>query len=231
MDAYDTEMDERDAVKLSRLFPALIAFELFLVAMHLAANFSGSINLTHYFDLNNELTIASWFSAAQLLMTGALLIVIGSYSDRELWPSPTFCRLVGLGFVFLSLDETVSLHESISELTRRYLSTSLSPMFNGQYGAWIFVYGALGLILGIAMLRDLAIMWRHHRPYAAVIAMGFAILVAGGVFVEIAGYYRLFGRPMIQVALEEFLEMLGGTIILMGTIKFFHRSVRLRATD
>lgn len=231
MDAHASRTDEwTSATWLRHLFLSCLAFELFLVAMHLAANLSGSINLNRYFNLNNELTLASWFSAAQLLTTGLLMIIVAAFSDRHGWPSPRFCWVVGLGFIFLSLDETASIHESITELTRLYLSTWAQSLFNGQHGAWIFVYGALGLILGATMLRDLAIMWRHHRSYAVAIAVGFAILVAGGVIVEIGGYYRVLGRPMFQIALEEFLEMVGGTIILMGAIAFFNRSVRLRAT-
>jgi hypothetical protein len=206
------------------LFAALVAIDVLLALLHLLAAHTGSYTLSLWFNLDAERAIGPWFSGAQLLVTGLLMLVIGAYSRRPAWPRPAFCHVVGLGFVFLSMDEVAVIHERITGLAKHH---DWVPRFAGNRGIWIFAYALLGLALAAAFRADLLAMWRHHRRPAATVALGFTTLATGAVGVEVAGYYGVFRSETWQVAIEEFLEMLGGTIILLGVALFLHRTVRL----
>lgn len=82
------------------------------------------------------------------------------------------------------------------------------PRFEGEHGVWVFVYGAIGLVLLVAFARPILAMLRERHTVALLIGGGFATLVAGGVAVEIAYDYGLLTGPL-QTLAEETLEMIG----------------------
>ena len=67
--------------------------------------------LVNFFDLNGETNLPSWYSAAQLALIGGLLIVFAASELRRGRRAAWSVMLGGLGFLFLSLDETTSIHE------------------------------------------------------------------------------------------------------------------------
>lgn len=188
---------------------------------------TGSWTLARWFDLDAEMTIASWFSASQLLVTGLLMLVISAFSDRRNWPSPRFCIAVGLGFFFLSTDEAAMIHERITVIGRNH---AWVPCFRDIHGTWIFLYAVVGAGLAASMWRSMLAMLAHHRQAALLMGGGFGVLLAGAVGVEVSGYYGLIGSDRVQVALEEFLEMFGATLILIGALTLFNRTITLRPT-
>ncbi|WP_119679752.1 hypothetical protein [Indioceanicola profundi] len=214
--------------RLGQVFTLLLGFEVFLIGMYWLMTVTGSWTLSRWFDLDAELTVASWFAASQLLAVGLLMLAASPFSERKNWPTPLFCQIVGLGFVFLSMDEAAMIHERITAIGR---DQAWVPRFNDTHGSWIFLYALIGAALAAFTWRNLMTMLVHHRQTALLMGGGFALLVAGAVGVEVMGYYGLFGSPPLQVALEEFLEMLGVTVMLMGALTFFNRTVALRPAD
>jgi hypothetical protein len=209
----------------------LLVCNLALITMYFMSSVINSWVLQTWFDLDSEVSVPTWFSASQLLVAGILMCLMIDYASRPGWPSAFFCLIVGVGFIALSADEASGIHERLTYLAGKY--TPWVPMVQGHRGAWIFLYGVAGAALMVLHWRNLLVMWRHHRRPSLVIAGGFATVAAGGVLVEVAGYYALLPLPSVQVALEEFLEMLGGSIILVGAMVFFGSAVRLapRAYD
>jgi hypothetical protein len=71
-------------------------------------------------------------------------------------------------------------------------------------------------------------MWKTHRRQTAIMASGFAIFLIGAAGLEVVGYQFLRGEPslsyfyQLEVALEEFLEMIGISITVYGAI-LLHR--------
>jgi hypothetical protein len=213
------------------VFRILLLCNVALVAMYFLAILVNSWILKEWFDLDSELSVPTWFSASQLLVSGILMCLLSEYMGRPGWPTAFFCLTVGVGFIFLSADEASQIHERTTYLAGRY--APWVPMVQGHRGAWIFLYGVTGMALLVLHWHNLLVMWRYHRHASMVIAGGFATIVAGGVLVEVAGYYALLPFESVQIALEEFLEMLGGSIILVGVMIFFGSAVRLtpRAYD
>lgn len=200
------------------ILAVLLLVDLFLLVMFLTAVRSGSWMLMQWFDLDSEQSLTTWFASSQLLIAGLILLLASGQSVGANRPSRSFCILVGLGLIFLSADEAASIHETLTLLVKE--RAAFMPLFRGDHGAWIFVYGVIGLILLAANLRNIAILYHHHRRALLTVAAGFVGLVAGSVLVEIAGYYAwLFSAPL-QLTIEEGLELAGVSVMVFGFVLF-----------
>lgn len=208
----------------AKLLATLVCIDVFLVAMYAVSVASGSAFMLLLFNMDQEFTIVAWYASMKLLAVGLLLWVAAEFSDRPYWPRPVFLRAVALGFMFLSLDETAAIHERLTHFGEAY---AWVPRLAGTHGTWIFLYTAIGATLIVLAWRDIWTLCVYHMVPAMLMGGGFAILVAGAVLVEAAGYYGLFGRGPLQIAPEEFLELLGVSVILAGATMLFGETVKL----
>lgn len=86
----------------------------------------------------------------------------------------------------------------------------------------IIVAGVVGIIQLFA--ADLLTIWREQRRFALLVALGVCIALGGAMVVETMGYKLLHGERTslwykAEVTLEEFMEMLGATLILFATLR------------
>jgi hypothetical protein len=215
----------RDANKL--LF-GLILFELCLVLIFAADTSLGSpiLSIKQLFDLDGESSIPAWFSSVQFFLIGLVILLKSCQPDPDHSSSVLFLRLVSAGFVFLSVDEAASIHEKISVLLRH---VAWLPRFKDDHGLWVFIYAMIGLFLLLINYRILAAMWNHHRQATSIMAIGMGFVLLGGVGLEALSYQflRSGSTPLlysIEVALEEFLEMSGASVMLYGaTLLLLHQ--------
>jgi hypothetical protein len=170
------------------------------------------------FDLDGEATVPAWFSALQLAVIGFLFVL------KALQPSSTTPKLLmtlGAGFLFLSADEAASIHENLSPVLAG--RGEWLPRFRFDHGVWIFVYLAGATAVLLPFRRQLTALWRQHRSEASIMATGMALALAGGVGLEIIAY-QFLGATLtprlypIEVAAEEFLEMVGMSVVLYGSL-------------
>jgi hypothetical protein len=223
------DLTVRDANKL--LF-GLILFELSLVLIYSADTLLGSPSwsIQQLFDLDGEGNIPAWFSSVQLFLIGLIFLLRNRQTDLDHSPSPLFFLMVSTGFIFLSADEVASVHEKIS-VTLKHVE--YMPRFKGDHGMWIFIYALICVILFLATFRSLAAMWNRYRHATFMMAVGMGIAVLGGVFLEVISYQFLRGglTPLlysVEVALEEFLEMSGASVMLCGAILLLRRESRVK---
>lgn len=203
----------------TNLLPILVAVDGVLLLAHSIVSLTGTFPGSALLDLDREQTVGAWWSGSQLLLAGvAVGLAARSFADRSP-PSRFFLWLLALGFVFLSLDEVASIHERLTVLSHRY--PGWIPLFNASNGAWISIYAALAVGLFAITRKDIVWFWSEYRRPSKYVLAGAGILVLGAVVVEIAGYYQLIRPPALQVGLEEILEMVGGSVILFGTVVFF----------
>ncbi|MGH7844429.1 MAG: hypothetical protein ACREQW_04560 [Candidatus Binatia bacterium] len=166
-------------------------------------------------DVDRETSIPTWFSSLQLFAVGLLLILIAR-SAKQL---KAYLFLLGLGFMFLSMDETAAVHEKITDSARRLNLEWLLPLtFTGNHGAWIIPYIVIGLALVLVGYRPLFLIWSNFRREAMFVAIGMALFGIGGIGLEILSFYFESASPdkayLWAVAGEEFFEMAGVSVVL-----------------
>lgn len=207
---------------LNKLFLGLILVELLLVTGYVLNVLWGSPSwiVTRLVDLDDEGSIATWFSSMQLFVVGLLFFFKSRHANAVELPSATFFCILGLGFIFLSIDEAAAIHEKINIVLKQVV---FMPRFKGDHGVWIYVYVLLAGIFLSLTLRNFIALWKHSRRIAFIMAIGLLTFVTGAVLLEIIGYQFLRNdmtswRYVTEVALEEFLEMLGISIVLYGVL-------------
>ena len=202
---------------------ALLAVALGLVALYWLSLRPGFPLDPAPFDLNAERNIPALFSAALWFVAAALALVCMRRSRAEGWPLGAYWPLMAALFVFLGIDEAVSIHERISVVLGDLYA------FSGVFFyAWV-VAGLVFLgVVGLVFLRFLVAL----RPVNLVLLLLAAgVFVSGAVGVEMMGAaYDSGGRVPGSFALglnwrranalEEGLEMLGVILLVHVMLRF-----------
>ncbi len=191
-----------------------IAIEAVLIALHLLALSSGQQSLVRLFHLNLERNLPTWFSSMQLFLVALALF---SLPLSRLPATPRWQLLLFAGiFLFLSIDEFVSLHETITRVAK---SVAWVPTFNA-HGAWILPYCAAAIVLLLLLRKSILWVWRADRHGFLAAASGMALFATGAVGIELVSYYLEPASMLllISVVLEEWLEMLGSSLILYAVL-------------
>jgi hypothetical protein len=208
---------------LKQILKLLFVIELLLVALYIMNYYFHLFKHQHHmFDLDGEQTIASWFSSCQLLIISFLLLANNFRVPAPNRVSCKFLTIIGLCFMFLSLDESASIHELIHESLKH---VNWLPRFKGQQGIWIPIYAVLGFCLVLVTHKNLFEIWLRHKKECTIFAYGFLTLFFGAVVLEVLSYQylRTLGLEnwyILEVALEEAMEMLGGSIMLYAVLLF-----------
>lgn len=182
-------------------------------------------SIVDLFDLDGERNIPALFSSAQLFLLGIVFLSLAYRTKQERLLSPPFLAVLGIGCLFLSCDEGLELHEKMCSILN---NVHWLPRFKDNHGAWVAPYLVAGLIFLIFSYGKFLNMWKTHRRQTAIMASGFAIFLIGAAGLEVVGYQFLCGEPslsyfyQLEVALEEFLEMIGISITVYGAI-LLHR--------
>lgn len=203
----------------------LICFNILFSFMFLISIALDSWTIKQWFDLDSEVSIPTWYSSSQLLVSGLLILAALKFRGEKS-PRPGFYLLAGLGLIFLSADEASSIHERLTPLAAKY--AHFIPLFNGVHGAWITIYGVIFLFILAINLKNIFLMWESYRNSLLMFLAGLCVLVSGAVIIEIFMYYSLLPSKVIQLTLEESMEMTGGSMILISSFVFFNKHVEVR---
>ena len=209
---------------LRRILTFLICLELLFVLIFLLDQWTGTPiwAVHHFFDLDAESNIPAWFSSIQLCMIGILLLFSAGNTLSSDRPSSWFLYVLALGFIFLSADEAAGIHEILSVMLKK---REIFPRFAGNHGIWIPLYVTAGVSFLLVTRKQLASLWTKYPRAAAVGTAGMAIFLLGGVGLEILSYEFLRDGSHqvlfnLEVALEEWMEMCGASLILYGVALF-----------
>jgi hypothetical protein len=193
---------------MAALFLARIAG---LVSTHSFGNAHGN-GLVPLFDFNEEQSVPTWFSAALLLICASLLGIIAAAQRREGGPYRWWTTLAFV-FLYLSMDEALSLHERLNRPVRDLFNTS-----GALYYAWVIPYAAFALLLLVFSIRPLKALSKSTRNLLVVSGV---LFVCGAMGLEVVGSYLATSNKMqatllsdLVMTLEELME-LSGTIILV----------------
>jgi hypothetical protein len=160
--------------------------------------------LREIFDVDEEESFSTWFSAVLLLICSGFLFLIA-------WSKAIYTRHwygLAMGFCILSIDEVVGLHETFNTITEV---------------AW--TVPATWLIL-LLLLLYLKFLIHLPRPAMKQFLIAGMVFLSGGILVEhLADYYvdmfdmDNFGYQLLT-ALEESLEMVGVVLFIRALLKF-----------
>jgi hypothetical protein len=161
------------------------------------------------FDLDAEENFPTWYSAASLLASAALLYVIADGKARAADRFSRYWYVLAVGFLTMSVDEIAGLHETLNTVS----STS-----------WTYYGAVLAAVIGLAyipFLRHLPAPTRNRFIVAGLIYVGGAVGVehATGVWLR-HGHtidslaYNLF------VAIEEGMEMAGIVLFIDSMLAY-----------
>ena len=174
------------------------------------------------FDVYGEGNVPTFFSAL-LLFSGSVLLTIVAFAKKN---GRYFAHWLGLAaiFLFLSLDESSHIHESM-ELGMRKLFDA-SGFF---YYAWVIPYSVFAAAVFVLYLSFL-----QHLPPATKILFFAAdlIYVGGAIGLEMAaGKYEdvtHISADRVHIALasvEELMEMTGTIIFIYAVLSYLETEV------
>lgn len=220
-----------------RLLYLVLACDLLLAAIYLAIRLGPDLPwgpLDNLFDVDREQSIPTWFSSAQLLVVGLLLLAVVRERLASAAPITAALAILAAVFLFLSLDESASIHEKITAYAfRREIHWLTALSFRGNHGVWIAVYAVLTVAVVALSQRGLRQLWQRARVEMLWLGAGFAVFGGGAVGLEIVSYQlrehaRLF---VLELAAEELLEMAGVSLILYGVMMLAIRLEETRACN
>ncbi len=220
--------------RVGRLLAVVVVFTVLASGLgEVSRTFEGSgrplLGLLRFFrasfNPNADQTVISWLTASLLLGCTLLLRTISSVMQERPWGP---WRLLGWLFVFLSLDEAISIHERVGELVSDRFETS------GFFlSAWVIPYGALVLIVAVSYLPFL---WRLPPDTRWRVILAGAVYVSGALGMEMiqARIVDHAGSGTLSVAMlavvEEGLELTGAAFFLTVLLRHISYHVPLMVT-
>ncbi|WP_104182340.1 hypothetical protein [Arthrobacter sp. B0490] len=173
----------------------------------------GFVFLSDFFNLDREVNIPTWFTAALWLAVAAMAAVLAlrASSHRRSW---WLFSLVSLVF---SIDESTSLHERLNPA-----GAVLAQRFDiGLRFAWVIPGSVIALVLVLLLLR--LVLSLPVKARIGVIIAG-CLFLGGALVGEIFSDLSLQGTSLLEVpnsptyiafnAVEELLEMAGVALCL-----------------
>lgn len=234
-----SDRSSKAASRVPWLISGLIAFEIFMVVIYLASvTFSDSrffIDTGRFWDLDEEANLPAWFSSTQIW---AIAMMFGVLAWREFnRKSIASWSLVAatLLFAFLSADEGAMVHERVGVAVDRLLIHRENSIFT-KTGLWMVVLGPIFLAICLLLARGAWTYLRRDIRASIVGAIGIGIFLGSAVGIEMLSNFVEPGTTAsyVQIAAEEFGEMLGMTITLWATCMLLNTlGIRLapRETD
>ncbi len=185
---------------------------LFALALRYYWDYPYAAGIVPLFDINGEDNFPSTYSTIILFLCAGLLAMIGAAKRERQHRFAVHWLVLSIIFVYLGIDESISIHE--------HISYRLSASWDGDkplYFAWILPYGLLLLLLAWKYWKFL----NHLRPQIKRL-----FIVAGSVFLLGAiGFEMLSGLIAMQYepenlwyaalgSVEELMEMTGIVIFI-----------------
>ena len=163
------------------------------------------------FFIDGEGNLPALYSTLLFLLTAGLFLMVAKAAGRA-GDSRRIWLVLAILFVFLALDESLSIHERLIDPLRA--TWNMTGYF---YYAWIIPYGIGVLLLSIFAFP---VFWRMPKGIRFWFGLSAAVYLSGAIGLEmISGKYLVMKNEnkdivwILMVTLEETLEM-AGLIIL-----------------
>lgn len=192
---------------------------LFKVRSHLSGIYPTE-GPTRFFHLNFEGNLPAYFSSSLLLLAAMLLGVVTALEKNRASPQVFRWGVLCAGFLFMAMDEAVSLHEKLIWPVRGLIGSRDLGFF---YFSWVIPGIVLVSVLGLYFLRFLLHLPRRTRLQFLLagtlyVSGALGLELIAGRHVEIHGMDNLTNS--LLMAAEESLEMAGVIVFIKGLLEY-----------
>ncbi len=173
------------------------------------------------FNFDREASIPTLYSCMALFLCSFLLFVISTRHSKILYKMLMW-RGLALLFLFLTIDEMVSFHESLILPFRSLFDISSGFLFF----AWVIPYGIGVFVFGLVYLRFLMDLPKKTR---FLFILSGSLFVSGAIGMELiganefakAGYSFSFS---LITTLEESMEMIGIAFFIYALAQYIYEN-------
>jgi hypothetical protein len=226
-----TENNDKNRSTVFRISPKKLIYTLggtisLLLLIHLLTLISRHVfghghllGIVPLIDMWSEGNISNYYSSISLLTCSLLLYIIAE-GNRRIYDGDKYYHWIGLAiiFLFVSIDEMISIHEKIMNPVRELLAAG--GIF---YFAWIIPYGIIFLFF---VLFYLSFFFNLPKKFKLLFAISAAIYLSGSLGFEMIGGVIYESNPNHTLAIditntiEETLEMIGVLIFIYGLTQY-----------
>lgn len=220
--AYGMRLTPKAVVKfLSWVILFLFLFQLILVVSE-SWGYDNKVTeyVKHFFNFHSENNFPAYISSL-LLLFGGLLAILISFQVKALtlgrWLQ---WRVLGFLFLFLAFDESIQIHEVISQGLRNNLEERLPGYL---YYVWVVPYF---LFVVAAVLFFFKLVLELPRNIRNLIFISGFVYVSAALGLEVVESYvfNVEGQNnmlyILLVTVEELFEMVGVTIFIYALLKY-----------
>lgn len=185
--------------------------------------------LSALFNLDTESTIPTWYSSMQWFCAGAMFALFATHAWLSRMRGALCIVAIALACLTFSVDEIAEIHERLGAAADALMSGGT------RHGTALWSTGLWPFVIGIPVIAMLTVVVRGTRhiflaraPRAlALLIVGFIVMFTGALVVELASNLLVAGAPhggwfTAEVVVEEFLEMLGVTLITWSAASLLH---------
>ncbi len=175
-----------------------------------------------YVDL--ELNVPAFFSTMLLLAASALLGTIFLFKHREGNAFRWHWAVLALGFLIMSFDEIVAVHERLIEPVRELFG---DVHLGALYFAWVIPAIFLVIVLGLGFVRFLMELPRNT---SVAFLMSATLFLSGAIGFELleGQHAEIHGKDnlvyMVMTSIEEGLEMVGVIVFIGALLTYIHQT-------
>ncbi len=199
----------------------VILFILNLIGVYFKV-YQGSDNfltngIYYFFNAADESSVQTIYSTWLLFIAAAVVIIIGRMLEPK-DPTKKYWFVLGIIFIFLGLDESLTIHEQFNKMR---------PVLNDQSGifyfSWIIPYTILAIVAGFFFFRFLFLIPSATRN---LFILSGIIYVGSAIGFEVAEGYIVFNGgigtdgDILLPPIEEFLEMVAITLFIYAAMRY-----------
>lgn len=175
--------------------------------------------LTGLFNVDYENNIPTLFAAFILFLASILLFLVASAKQRQNDRFTNHWRVLSILFLYLSLDELLSIHETIN----KNLGENLQSW---QSGPWDILNSVL---ISVFVLAYINFFLRLPVKIQRLFFIAGSLFVLGALGIELACVHHLSNichgsgfTAEIIITVEELLEMIGITVFIYAVLLYMN---------
>lgn len=177
------------------------------------------IGIIAFFNVSGEFNLPAFYSAFLLLFASLLLMIISIKSKLDSAPFSAMWALLTLGFVYLSLDEMLVLHERFSLLIRTATNWSGTGVLRSP---WVIIGLLLSAICALLFFRFYMYLDKRTRIVFLIAGITYVFAAMGFEIIENI-YDEKHGQDFVYRLMqhvEEGLEMAAIILFIFGLLRY-----------